>query len=127
MNGFLRTARRRSVYLLNVIRSLPIFRRRRLEAKLKGVAGFTGGGAFRYTARPPARIRYELDLKGVAGLKAELWLRGAFIFEFELDNGKAAIDIESGLDAPPIAAREGETVLVRQNGDVILSGKLSAA
>ena len=127
MNGFLRTARKWSASLLDAIRKIGIFKGRRYEAKLKGVAGFTGGGVFRYASRPPARIRYEIDVKGVAGLKAELWLRGAFIFEFELENGKATVSLPNSRSVPAIAAREGETVAVRQNGDVILSGRLSPA
>jgi len=110
--------------MLNAVRALAIFRHRRLEAKLKGVAGFTGSGVMRYVARPPARVRYEIDLKGVAGLKAELWMRGARICEFPIDNGRASVDIRSGQGAPAIAASAGETVSIRQNGDVILSGRL---
>jgi hypothetical protein len=127
MKRFLLAALKRSVSLLHIFRSLAVVRIRRYEAKLKGVAGFTGVGVFRYTAKPPARIRYELEVKGVAGLKAELWLRGAFITEFELDNGKATIDLASGRSVPAIGALEGEAVVVRQNGDPILSGRLGHA
>lgn len=127
MNGILREAQKRSHVLLGAIRNWAAFKARRYEARLKGVAGFTGVGVFRYIARPPARIRYELDVKGVAGLKAELWLRGAFICEFALENGKATVSIPSSRSVPAIAVREGEAVVVRQNGDAILSGRLQPA
>lgn len=95
-----------------------------LETRLSGVSGHTGTGRFRYAAWSDGHVTYEADLKGIAGLKANIWAHGRLVAPLAVKDGKAAqkFDSREGAAAPALA--EGDLVEIRQNGDVILQGEL---
>lgn len=110
--------------MLEPLKRILIGKTLTLEAKLKGVAGFTGSGVFCYDAWSDGHVTFDADLKGVAGLKAEIWARGRMIGPLTVRDGKVygEFDSRSGAVAPVLAA--GDIVEIRQNGDVILQGGL---
>jgi hypothetical protein len=97
-----------------------------LETRLSGVSGHTGTGRFRYAAWSDGHVAYEADLKGIAGLKANIWAHGRLLASLAVKDGKAVgkFDSRAGDAAPALA--EGDLVEIRQNGDVILQGELIA-
>ncbi len=97
---------------------------RQLLAKLKGVAGFTGSGSFRYALSPAGSSNYEATLTGVAGLRCELFVEGEFIAQLSCRDGKVSARFDSRLGEPAIRLKKGDLVEIRQNGDVILEGAL---
>lgn len=98
----------------------------RLSATLKGVAGFTGSGALRYVERGDASRRLDAELSGLAGLKAEIVINGAPFAELACRNGVAAgrFDGARGATIPPLC--DGDTIEIRQNGVIVLKGRLKA-
>jgi hypothetical protein len=99
----------------------------RCDVRLKGVAGFTGVGDVRFTAWRDGHVRLDADLRGVAGLKAELWARGAKVGPLAGDNGRISAHFDTKNGGPSIALAAGDLVEVRQNGAVILAGVLSGS
>ncbi|MCB2112928.1 MAG: hypothetical protein R3C42_05140 [Parvularculaceae bacterium] len=96
----------------------------RLDARLAGVAGFTGAGGFRYALSPAGSANYEVEAKGVAGLKADLFACGEFVAPLECDEGKVKAKFDSRLGDLAIRLKAGDLVEIRQNGGAILSGTL---
>lgn len=96
-----------------------------LDTKLEGVAGFTGAGSFRYALSPGGSCNYEIEARGVAGLRCELFAQGEFVATLDCRGGKVSAKFDSRLDDPAIYLSKDDTVEIRQNGDVILSGRLT--
>lgn len=100
---------------------------KRLEAVLKGVAGFTGSGVVRYSMRADGTRRIDAELLGVAGRRAEIAFGGAPLVEVTCDDGAGDGHFDSAVGAPLPVLCAGDTVEVRQNGVAVLRGSLSQA
>lgn len=98
-----------------------------LEARLNGVSGFTGAGTFRYALSPGGSCNYEIELRGVAGLRCELFAQGEFVATLDCRDGRVSAKFDSRLDDPGIYLSKDDTVEIRQNGDAILGGRLAHA
>ncbi len=96
----------------------------KLEAALKGVAGFTGAGIVRCAVWSDGRRTAEADLTGIAGLKADLVIKAAPVGALACRDGAVAGKLDTARGAPIPAFDAGDTVEVRQNGVVILKGAL---
>lgn len=96
-----------------------------LEADLRGVNGYTGRGEVEYSAWKNGARRMEIELKGVAGQSADVYVDGALTKTVPLHNGATdhKFDSSHGDDVPALC--EGARIEIRQNGDVILEGRLS--
>ena len=103
---------------------MTAMRTMRLGADLKGVAGFTGGGDVLYTEWSDGRRRIEADLAGVAGLKAEIVVKGALVGALPCREGVVAGRLETARGAPIPTLADGDAVEIRQNGVAILKGAL---
>lgn len=110
--------------MLDALRSLLPKQTLRLETKLEGVAGFTGAGSFRYALSPAGSADYEAELRGVAGLRCELFAEGEFVATLACRDGKVAAKFNSRLGDPEIRLDAGAVIEIRQNGDVVLKGVL---
>ncbi len=95
-----------------------------LETRLAGVKGFTGGGVFRYQRSRAGSSNYETELRGVAGLRCELYVEGEFLAVLRCKDGKAAAKFDSRLGDPAIRLRSGARIEIRQNGETVLVGAL---
>ena len=95
-----------------------------LEADLHGVSGFTGRGELEYAAWSNGVQNLEIELRGVAGVSADVFANGIEITRVPLTNGRvdAHLDTRRG-DAFP-ALTEGAEIEIRQNGQPILAGVL---
>lgn len=113
--------------MLEILLRLLPKRTQRLEARLSGVAGHTGSGRFRYACSPAGSADYETEIKGVAGLRCELFAQGEFIAALACDDGKVSAKFDSRLGDPAIRLAAGGIVEIRQNGRPVLSGALKAA
>lgn len=113
--------------MLDALKSLLTKPTLRLEALLDGVAGFTGVGHFRYALSPAGSADYETELKGVAGLRCELFAEGEFVATLACHDGKVAAKFNSRLGDPAIKLDAGDMIEIRQNGVAILTGTLHAA
>ncbi|HBS35724.1 MAG TPA: hypothetical protein DEA50_11710 [Parvularcula sp.] len=99
----------------------------RLEAALKGVAGFTGSGVLRAQSREGGRRRIEADLSGIAGQKAEIVIGLSSIGALACRDGAATGRFDSAAGASIPALGEGDIVEIRQNGVTVLKGALKRA
>ncbi len=99
---------------------------RNFEARMKGVAGFTGSGVVRYALSAAGSANYETRLRGVAGLRCELFVAGEFVATLACAGGKVASKFDSRLGDPAIQLADGDAVEIRQNGGAILQGVLAA-
>lgn len=95
-----------------------------LEANLLGVNGFTGWGEVEFSAWKNGARRMEIELKGVAGQTADVYVDGTLAKTITLNNGAAdrKFDSSRGDDVPALS--QGAHIEIRQNGDVILEGRL---
>lgn len=111
--------------MLSALSKLTTFKTAKLKAVLKGVAGFTGGGAVRYTEWHGGRRQLEISLTGIAGLKAEVMVNEALAARLACCNGEAAacLDTEKGEEIR--ALTPGVSIEIRQNGVVVLRGALA--
>lgn len=96
----------------------------RAEASLKGVAGFTGAGDVRFSAWHDGHVTLTAELRGVAGVKAELWARGLLVAPLAGDKGIFTVRLNSNAGWVPVALAPGDAVEIRQNSAVILTGML---
>jgi hypothetical protein len=99
----------------------------RLEAPLRGVAGFTGSGVVRYAAHANGRRRIDADLKGLAGLKAEIVAGAAPLGALPCRAGSASARFDSAQGAAIPALQPGDTIEIRQNGVAVLRGVFAPA
>ncbi len=95
-----------------------------LETKLRGVSGFTGRGEIAFTARKSGLKKMDVELRGVAGRCAEVFIDDVFLTNIDLDNGRVdhTLTTRKGDTIPDLI--EGTRVDVRQNGEIILEGIL---
>lgn len=95
-----------------------------LEANLTGVNGYTGRGEIEYSAWKNGARRMEVELKGVAGQTADIYVDGTLAKTVPLRNGAVdhTFDSSRGDDVPALC--EGARIEIRQNGDLILEGRL---
>ncbi|MFZ5617284.1 MAG: hypothetical protein ACOZAA_08190 [Pseudomonadota bacterium] len=112
--------------MLNTLSRILPLRVLTLEARLKGVAGYTGSGLFRYVAWSSGHVTYDVDLRGVAGLRAVVIARGENVAPLAVKDGKAAKTFDSRRGDPAPALAAGDMIEIRQNGDVILQGVLKS-
>lgn len=110
--------------MIGLIRKYLPERTQYLECSMKGVAGFTGRGVFRCAAWANGEAAYEISVRGLAGLKAELIVRGQKITELELVNGVGFAEFERRKGAPDLNVAIGDEILVCQNGKPVLTGRL---
>ena len=110
--------------MLDQLKRLSPKKTTRLESKLSGVAGFTGAGSFRYALSPAGSADYEIELKGVAGLRCELFAQGEFVAMLDCRDGKVAAKFDSRLGDPAIRLKNADIIEIRQNGDAVLRGAL---
>lgn len=97
----------------------------RLEAVLKGVAGFTGSGVVRYFVRADGTRRIDAEIFGIAGRRAEIAVGGAPLVEVTCDDGSGDGHFDSAVGAPLPVLCAGDMVEVRQNGVAVLRGMLA--
>lgn len=112
--------------MLETLKGILSYRTRQLETKLTGIAGFTGSGSFRYTLSSAGSSHYAADLRGVAGLRCELFAGGEFVSVLECRNGKVAARFDSRLGDPAIRLDDSDAIEIRQNGGIILQGTLAS-
>lgn len=112
--------------MLDSLRRAIAWKTRSLQSRLSGVDGYTGSGRFRYSVWSSGYVTFEVELRGVAGLKAEVWAKGAKVGRLAVADGRSAAGFDSRIDAPTISLTDGDVVEVRQNGDLILRGLLQA-
>lgn len=95
-----------------------------LEARLTPVNGYTGRGEIEFSAWRNGSKQLEIELRGVAGRSADVYINGERVKTVSLNNGRvdAFFDTRKGDALPEL--REGSNVEVRQNGDAILDGVL---
>jgi hypothetical protein len=95
-----------------------------LEARLTPVNGYTGRGEIEFSSWQNGSRQLEVELRGVAGRTADVYINGERVKTVNLENGRvdAFYDTRQG-DALPDAVA-GDRVEVRQNGDPILDGVL---
>ncbi|MEM8771684.1 MAG: hypothetical protein AAGD92_08550 [Pseudomonadota bacterium] len=93
-----------------------------LEAKLRGVNGYTGYGEVEFSAWQNGSKSLEVELRGVAGTRADIYLHGAKVKTVALNNGRAdqVFETTQGDGIPDFTP--GATVEIWQNGQLILSG-----
>ena len=113
--------------MFGAIRKHLLHRKKRLTAKLSGVAGHTGGGAFDYIRFPEGFAAYEVNLHGVAGTRAVVVLDGVEIAEIAIENGRAIFSGDTRRTGVALIALSGDKIEIRQHGVVILQGKLHNA
>ena len=99
----------------------------KLNAVLKGVAGFTGVGAIRYLDWPGGRRRIEADLAGVAGLKVEVVVKSIPVGALACREGAVAGRLDTNQSAPIPPLVHDDLIEIRQNGSAILRGRLERA
>lgn len=93
-------------------------------ARLMGQAGFTGRGVLFLAFMSHGGVEASIDLRGIAGTKAELWIAGRHVIDIPLKNGRALMRFSHKKLLRDLTATEGDIVDVHQNGDVILRGSL---
>ena len=95
-----------------------------LEADLRGINGFTGYGEIEYAEFTDGKRLLEIELRGVAGRNAEIYIDGNRYRSVPLDNGRhdETYDTSTGDAIPAITV--GAQIDVHQNGDHILSGRM---
>ena len=108
--------------MLNALARMMPFRSGDLEAKLSGVAGHTGYGEFEFANRPGGHSAFEIELRGVAGVSADLYLNNDHVVTVALEGGRADQSFSSRRGGPLIVVRQGDVVEIRQHGDTILQG-----
>jgi hypothetical protein len=96
-----------------------------LEAKLRGIAGYTGWGEIEFSFWRSGRATFEVELHGVAGLKAQVFLNNEFLVEANLKDGHFDKTFDTRNLGVELHAAAGDIISVRQNGDEILSGVLA--
>lgn len=99
--------------------------RGKLAAKLSGVDGFTGRGTVACKIARQGLDTLRVDLNGLAGRKAEIFLNETPAGTITIKNGRAREKFASPLVAGAPAVGDGSLVEIRQNGDVVLSGVLT--
>ena len=121
--------------MLQALLNIMPHRRAALTARLVGVSGFTGRGDIRFAARKNEKNILFVDLRGLAGCTAMIFVNGTQVATIEISKGRAGKSLSSraghkfpkglspvlrGMKFPKIGP--GDNIDVRQNGDVILSG-----
>ena len=110
--------------MLNTLTRIFPLKTAEYVAKLEGQAGFTGRGLVEINFWSHGGVDGEVDLRGIAGLKAELFLGGRRIIDIPLKNGRAVRRFTDRQLTRELMATVGDPVEIRQNGDVILRGAL---
>ena len=97
----------------------------RLGARLRGVDGFTGRGEISYARQNNGEQRMRVQLQGLAGRSADVFVNGAAFRTVFLDNGffRHAFDSTRGERIPTL--NEGAVLEIRQNGHLVLEGSLA--
>lgn len=97
-----------------------------LETDLRGVNGFTGSGEIEYASWKNGARRMEIELRGVAGPAVDLYIDGAHATTVALRNGSVdrKFDSTRGDDVPTLSS--DAHIEIRQNGHVILEGRLGS-
>ncbi|MEO1135727.1 MAG: hypothetical protein AAFW68_03825 [Pseudomonadota bacterium] len=99
--------------------------RGKLAAKLAGVNGFTGRGSIACMTSAEGVDRLTVDLSGLAGRNADVFINNARSGTIAIKNGRAKARLVSR--AGGLRTNDGARVEVRQNGDVVLAGVLTRA
>ena len=96
-----------------------------LARHLVGVNGFTGRGAVGYSVNKNGAKKLSVQLHGLAGREAELFVDNLPAVNVAITNGHASMTFasDSGDTLPDCA--EGAQIDVRQNDEIILSGVLT--
>ncbi|MEL6362987.1 MAG: hypothetical protein AAFR21_18115 [Pseudomonadota bacterium] len=97
---------------------------RELEAKLTGVQGHTGYGEVEIDYWSNGRAQVEVELRGIAGLAADLVVAGRPVGTVPLDNGRADYDFDAQPLSEAFQAQDGDIVEIHQNGIAVLHGVL---
>ena len=97
-------------------------KRQEFEAKLRGIDGFTGRGEVEYTEGENGERVLEVELKGVAGRTAEVYIDRALTVTVPISSGRAdeTFMTRRGDTVPQLF--NGQHVEIRQNGQAILAG-----
>ncbi|MEM8935629.1 MAG: hypothetical protein AAGC77_04410 [Pseudomonadota bacterium] len=97
-----------------------------MGADLEGVQGFTGRGAVEYVKWRSGARALDVALKGVAGLRADVYADDKLAATVSLDNGKGGrkFSTRRGDQVPELG--DGARIEIRQNGDPILIGVLTS-
>jgi hypothetical protein len=109
--------------LHTLVKVIPI-RRASLKAPLSGVNGFTGRGAIWFSAWLGGRKVISINLRGVAGRRAELYADDHLISNVKIRNGSARVKITLPGNDFAASMSEGAVIEIRQNNDAILGGVL---
>lgn len=95
-----------------------------LTAKLSGVAGFTGTGQFVFSSRTNGQVSYRIELRGVGGMHADIFVNAKKVATTRISNGRAHESFETNQGAIALDVKARDIVEVHQHGDVILRGSL---
>lgn len=95
-----------------------------LEAKLEGVAGFTGRGEIEVSFWSQGYATVETELRGVAGLRAEVYVNDVCVGTVDIKDGRSDTEFDTRRTGITLIAEAGDRVEIRQNGDAILRGVL---
>ncbi len=98
-----------------------------LSATLQGVAGHTGSGRTFYLALKSGRKALAVDLRGVAGLRAELVREGQVVAVLGCNDGVARAFLDSADESLPVNFESGDLIQIRQNNQIILQGSVEGA
>ncbi len=95
-----------------------------LEARLAPVNGGSGRGEIEFSSWRDGSKQLEIELRGVSGATADVYINGERVKTVTLDNGRIDdfMDTRKGDAVPDLVV--GASVEVRQNGSPVLGGVL---
>ncbi|WDI31724.1 hypothetical protein PUV54_00790 [Hyphococcus flavus] len=99
-------------------------KRAHLRTSLDGVNGFTGRGEISVAIWNTGTCILTVLLRGVAGRNADIFANETRLGSIRLVDGRAAAKIKLENDPNASALLQASSIEIKQNGDVILSGKL---
>lgn len=108
--------------MLNVLTRLFSVKTADLETKLRGVDGFTGYGEIEFAAYSSGARCLEIEVRGAAGVSADIYVNGAMVGAVSLKNGRADEFLDTRHGHPVPFVNEGDAVEIRQNGQTVLEG-----
>ncbi len=95
-----------------------------LEAKLSPVVGGSGRGEIEFTAWRDGAKQLDIELRGMSGSSAEVFIDGERITTVLLENGRADVFLDTCKGNAVPSFTQGAQVEIRQHNDLILGGVL---
>ena len=97
-------------------------KRKWLSAPLVGVNGFTGRGDASFSLHFTGNASFGVNLRGVSGRKAEIFVNDRQIGSIKIHEGRASMRFQAKDKSNPSIPEDGAQIEIRQNGDAILKG-----